>query len=138
MRVIVENQTGALLVVDPPADAEGNAILPEGKDCRVVDLSNGEAAKLAQPGTHAVSLAGVVTVTPPAPEVLALEAQEAALKAERATARTDLRDQAQAMKERLDVIVATGATFTAVQVKDAVIDLARIQRRILRYLVANA
>jgi hypothetical protein len=62
---------------------------------------------------------------------------ERALTAERHGATTDLRDQYAAAVTRLDAIIANGGTFTAVQVRDAVVDLARTQRRELRFLRAQ-
>jgi hypothetical protein len=49
-------------------------------------------------------------------------------------ARADLRDQYASAIDRLDGIVANGATYTAAQVRDAVVDLARILRAALKLL----
>lgn len=51
---------------------------------------------------------------------------------EAAVAREDLSTQYTAAANRLDAIVADGAAYTAPQVRDAVVDMARIQRRLLR------
>ena len=55
-------------------------------------------------------------------------------EAEHETARDDLRAQYQTMLTRLDDIAANGSGYTAAQVRDAMVDLARIQRRVLRLL----
>lgn len=65
-----------------------------------------------------------VPINPPDPAV-----------AERATATADLRDQYAAMLARLDALVNDATTTdTAAKVRQAVIDLARFQRRALRLL----
>ena len=46
----------------------------------------------------------------------------------------DLRDTYQAAVTRLDDIVANGGSYTAADVRTAVIDMARIQRRLLKSL----
>lgn len=48
------------------------------------------------------------------------------------SAQADLRAQYAQAVTRLDVIVTDGPTYTAAQVRDAVVDLARIQRRVLK------
>jgi hypothetical protein len=58
-------------------------------------------------------------------------------QAERTAATTDVQATYQAAVTRLDAIIANGGTFTAAQVRDAVVDLARIQRRMLRLLKAQ-
>lgn len=57
---------------------------------------------------------------------------------ERTAAIDDVRTTAAAALTRLDAIIANGGTFTAAQVRDAMVDLARIQRRELRLLRAQA
>jgi hypothetical protein len=59
------------------------------------------------------------------------------LVAEMTTARNDLANQYSAAMTVLDNIVTNGASWTNVQVRDAVIDEARILRRTLRYLKAE-
>jgi hypothetical protein len=56
------------------------------------------------------------------------EQQEQQLETDRA----DLGGQYAAMTTRLDGVVTDGTTYTAAQVRDAVVDLARIMRRVLR------
>ena len=65
------------------------------------------------------------------------DAERAAAWAERTAAGTDLRDAVQVAMARLTAIVNTGSTFTAAQVREAMIDLARVQRRVLRRLAAE-
>ena len=48
-------------------------------------------------------------------------------------ARIDLRTQADAALTRLDDIATNGGTYTATQTREAVLDLARVLRRTLRY-----
>jgi hypothetical protein len=63
--------------------------------------------------------------------------QAAAVAGEVAAATSDLRANAQAMITRLDAVIAGNGSLTAAQVRDAVIDLAKFQKRIVRYLVAG-
>lgn len=56
-----------------------------------------------------------------------------ALDQERTTASGDLDSQYTAALTRLDEIIANGATYNANQTRDAVIDEARIQRRLMRF-----
>lgn len=65
---------------------------------------------------------------PAVPTTGEIEQQQAAAD------RADLAAQFQAVMARLDAIVADGGTYTANQVRDAVVDLARSQRRVLRLL----
>jgi hypothetical protein len=53
------------------------------------------------------------------------------------TDRADISSQYAAAVTRLTAIVTDGSTYTAVQVRDAVVDLARIERAVLK-LVRNA
>jgi hypothetical protein len=62
-------------------------------------------------------------------------ARDAALT-EHTAAQTDLRATAQQARDRLDDIIANGSGYAAAAVRDAVIDEARILRRLLRYLLA--
>lgn len=57
---------------------------------------------------------------------------------EQEAAKTDLVSQYNAATARLDDIVSAGPGYTAAQTRDAVIDLARILRRMLRLQKANA
>ncbi len=57
--------------------------------------------------------------------------------AERTTAATDLSGAAAAALTRLDAIISDGGTYAAAEVRTAVVDMARIQKRLLRYLVAR-
>jgi hypothetical protein len=66
----------------------------------------------------------------------ALTPQEAAAQ-ERQAAETDLAGQYALAVQRLDAIVTTGPTYTGAEVRDAVVDLARIVRRLLRVVKAN-
>ena len=135
---IIETATGAILVLDPPVTAEGIAILPEGIDTRAVELSDTEAAKLSQVASaFTVDAAGVVTVVPLTVEQVTNIQLEEAHQAETAASHTDLTNQVEIALNRLTDIATNGGTYTAVQVRDAVVDLARIQRRVLRYLVVR-
>lgn len=67
-------------------------------------------------------------------EIEAKYAEVKAADAEQDTERRQLRTEFQAVKVRLDDIVQNGSTYTAAQTRDAVIDLARAQRRMMRVL----
>lgn len=64
---IVDNATGAILVLDPTTDEDGAPILPEGYDCRVVELSDTQAAKLSTPNAR-FTVSGKTVVVEPVPE----------------------------------------------------------------------
>jgi hypothetical protein len=68
----------------------------------------------------------------------AAQAVEHAQITERAAASDDVRQAATAALTRLDAIVAAEATMTAAQTRTAVVDVARITRRLVRLLVAQA
>jgi hypothetical protein len=53
---------------------------------------------------------------------------------ERDTSYSDLLNQYDAALTRLDSIIANGPTYTQVQSRDALVDMAKIQRRLLRYI----
>ncbi|HXI18489.1 MAG TPA: hypothetical protein VNM48_19160 [Chloroflexota bacterium] len=57
--------------------------------------------------------------------------------AERAAADTDLHAGAAATMTRLGAIISGGGAYTAAEVRAAVVDVARIQRQMVRYLVAR-
>lgn len=48
-RIAITNAAGAIVVLDPPTNAEGEPILPEGEGYAVVELSDKDAAKLDTP-----------------------------------------------------------------------------------------
>lgn len=75
----------------------------------------------------------VVTPVVTAHDASILSAAEK-VEEERSQAAQDLAGQFQAMMSRLDQIIADGASYTATQVRDAVIDEARIQKRTLRLI----
>ena len=83
---IVETETRALLVVDPPTQ-DGRTILPEGVTCEAVTLSDEDAALIGQSnarysvdaeGRLVVTVVAEVAEVPPAPtlgeQVSALQA----------------------------------------------------------------
>ena len=56
---------------------------------------------------------------------------------ERTAATTDLGDAVTAAMTRLDAIISGGGAYTATEVRSAVVDMARVQKRLLRYLAAR-
>jgi hypothetical protein len=134
MQALIDVQTSAFLApgaFPPPPDDPALA---------VVTLTDAEAAKLTQRGVKTVAKDGTVTVFLDPAIVAAEQAAETAAQAastERTAATTDLRDQYAAAVTRLDAIIANGSTFTAAQVRDGLIDVARIERRLLRVLRAQ-
>lgn len=69
----------------------------------------------------------------------AAQVARAAAATERTAAETELRDQLQLALDRLAAIVNDpAATDTAAKVRTALLDVARIQRRILRYVATQA
>ncbi|HXI17889.1 MAG TPA: hypothetical protein VNM48_16125 [Chloroflexota bacterium] len=77
------------------------------------------------------AIAAVVKAHDPA--VLSASERQAT---ERTAADTDLHAGAKASLVRLDAIISGGGAYTAAEVRSAVVDLARVQRRLLRHLVA--
>jgi hypothetical protein len=121
--VLVASATRAILVLDPSGPP------PEGVATQEVVLPDAEAAKLSQPGSYTASVAGVVTVTAPGPETAA--------SIEKTAAVLDLNTQYTTAMTRLTAIVANGPTYTSIQVRDAVTDMAKIVQATLRYLKAS-
>ncbi len=81
-------------------------------------------------GTDEAAIVALIQAHNPAAQSVA-EQQDA----KRTASNTDLSDAAEATLTRLDAIITNGSSFTAVQVRDAVVDMARLQRRLLRYLL---
>lgn len=123
--VIYDSSSRAILTINPPTDGNQHPILPVGVENAVATtLSDAEAAKFATPGARFALDADGKTVV-----VTAAPTDDVA--ADRASALSDLQANYQAAMTRLDDIVTNGSTYTNVQVRDAVIDEARILRRAL-------
>lgn len=96
----------------------------------IKDAATGEATTIeATVGEQAASEAALAVA-------LQGEQTTAALVAERNGAVSDLATQYQAAIARLDAISTNGGTYTAAQVRDAVVDMARIQARMLKLVKA--
>jgi hypothetical protein len=131
MQALIDVQTSAILATGAfPTPPDDPALA-------VVTLTDAEAAKLTQRGVKTVAKDGTVTVFLDPAIVAAEQAAETAAQAASTEATTDLRDQYAAAVTRLDAIIANGSTFTAAQVRDGLIDVARIERRLLRVLRAQ-
>ena len=57
--------------------------------------------------------------------------------AERTASNADLQTSVAAAMTRLDAIISGGGAYTAAEVRTAVVDMARIQKRLMRYLAAR-
>ncbi len=83
-------------------------------------------------GTDEAAIVAIIQAHNPAAQSVA-EQQDA----KRTTATTDLSGAATAALTRLDAIISDGGAYTAADVRTAVVDMARLQRHVLRYLVAR-
>ncbi len=83
-------------------------------------------------GTDEAAIVALVQAHNPAAQSVA-EQQDA----KRTASTTDLSGAATAALTRLDAIISDGGTYAAADVRTAVVDMARLQRRLLRYLVAR-
>jgi hypothetical protein len=123
--VLVDRSSRLVLVINPPRDSHGNPILPEGMNVDVIDVSDTEAAKFNQSGfVYTLAPDGTIATTAaPPPSPVEIEMRDALADVRAQFAQADL---------RLNDISANGATYTAPQVRDAMVDMARIIRRTLR------
>lgn len=138
---VIELPSRHVVALDPALDRAGGIKLPEGGNYAGVYLSDQEAAKLDTPNAagFTVDEQGVVTVVPLSPEQLAERQAEGAAAQERTDSTADIRTTYQAVYDRLTAIADDPTTTdTQGEVRQAVVDLARAQRRILRYLKAQA
>ncbi|HXI15131.1 MAG TPA: hypothetical protein VNM48_02080 [Chloroflexota bacterium] len=110
---------------------------PEGAGQSIVELAKEHVPALSEPGTKVLRADGSIAVTPPAPPDPTAIARDKAATAERSAAHADLHDGAKASLVRLDAVIANGGAYTAAEVRTAVVDMARVQKRLLRYLVAS-
>ncbi|HXI16418.1 MAG TPA: hypothetical protein VNM48_08605, partial [Chloroflexota bacterium] len=106
-------------------------IAPDNGAVEVVEIDKATAARLSEPGRKTLSKAGVLTVTPPPPPDPTVIARDEAAMAERTAAHADLHAGAAATMTRIDAIIANGGAYTAAEVRSAVVDMARLQRRLL-------
>lgn len=125
--VIYRVSDRAVLMIDPPLDGDGDPVLPVGVLVGVASISDGEAAKLTEAGMTFALSADFQTV-------VATAAPVDSVSVERTAAYSDLVTTYAAVITRLDDIVANGGTWTNTQIRDAVVDLARVCRRILRFI----
>ena len=97
----------------------------EGKDTQLVDLSN-----LIWPDTAGPP--------PTLQEVITWDAEAQTeidnIYIEQNVSRDDIITQYQVGMTRLNAIITNGPTYTQVQVRDAMVDLAKIQRQMLRVI----
>lgn len=128
--VIYDAATRDVLTINPLTDARGNPILPVGVQSAVAVLSDEEAAKFATSNSR-------FTIAPDGSTVVVTTAPVDTVRAEREAALSDLQANYQVAITRLDDIVTNGGAYTAAQVRDAVIDEARILRRALRVVRAE-
>jgi hypothetical protein len=128
--VIVDTETREILIVDPGLDVAGNVLVPDQPNVATIELSDAEGAKLDTPDARFRLNADGVTIEVE-PVDMSTTIDPATL--ERMAAQSDLATQYQAAMDRLDQIIgASGATDAQ---RDAAIkDLARHQKRILRYI----
>jgi hypothetical protein len=126
--IIYHKPSRTILVISPPVDGTGAPILPTGVDAAVTSISDTEAAKFSQPsGGFTLDPDGQTVIVAPVPPPNPIEV-------ERQGSISDLSTTATAALARLDDIIANGATYTAAQTRDAVLDEARVLRRLLRLL----
>lgn len=128
--VVFDRVSRRIYTIDPPRDGQGVPILPEGiSTLAVVAISDAEFQKFATAQAQFTisnddRTIVATEVAPPAPTP-----QE--------TTKTDITARATAALARLDAISANGGTYTAAQVRDAVVDGATIAAAMLRYLLAR-
>lgn len=124
--VVFDRSSRRILTIDPPVDKDGAPIVPEGvSGATVVVISDVEFAKFAAAASAQFTLAQddktvTVTTVPPTPAT----PQELAA--------SNLIARFQVAITRLQDIQANGRTYTAAEVRDALVDLATIMEPLLR------
>lgn len=125
--VIIRRRDRAVVVLDPPV-VSGQVTLPEGDDYDVVQIADVELAKFSQQGmTFKLDAQNAVVAAPPPPPPPLDPGQQ-----EQATSRSELMDAYTTAMARLDDIATNGGSYTGAQVRDAVVDLAVMMRRLAR------
>jgi hypothetical protein len=68
--IIYDQQSRAVLVIDPSTDEHGDPVLPEGVDAAVAEIDDTEAAKFGKDGSYTLDVDGQTidfTAAPPPP-----------------------------------------------------------------------
>ncbi|HXI15155.1 MAG TPA: hypothetical protein VNM48_02205 [Chloroflexota bacterium] len=110
---------------------------PDDGAVEIVEIDQTTAARLREPGRKTLSKDGVLTVTPPPPPDPAAIARDEAAAAERSASSAEMMDTATAAITRLDAIITGGGAYTAAEVRTGLVDMARVQRRLLRCLMTG-
>jgi hypothetical protein len=125
--IIYDTATRQVLAINPERRLDGTLILPTGISVGAVDIAPSEAAKFSRPGSFTLDPDGqTIVITPPGPPDPG--------ETERLAARADLRANVQAAQARLQAIATNGSAYTPAQVRDAVVDIARLDLRVIRLL----
>lgn len=118
MNIIIDNNDGSVLLLDPDL----NQSIAENMKAITIDdkwrKSFGQSASYRWDSSNNNLIITPIINGPTSRELVL----------------SDVKDNYDIAITRLDTIIANGNTFTATQVRDAVVDLARIERRLLRFV----
>ncbi|HXI15691.1 MAG TPA: hypothetical protein VNM48_04910 [Chloroflexota bacterium] len=140
MELSIEDRAVLAHVVPDPNAWVAHAIATVGEDAVSEKIDRHRAhytAERAALGTTYRTKAAIDAAADTAARDVAQAVASAPETIERTASTTDLRDGAAAAMTRLDAIISGGGAYTATQVRDSVVAMAQVQRRLLRCLMAG-